>query len=407
LPSLGDAHLLFQSEDEVTQLVMRVLWLQSIHAAAVVLASEPRWVRKGQNFHGSAFCPAPSIAVLRKTSVRYKEQVYFGVHEEILCRRCKDSSTLLCMSRDKKTPTALDTTPVMEDFSGSRKIIPKPATKGSKKQITDSKQRLVAKEKKVVKKRLSTKGKQKTITAKENDSSLLTSKQKTTKRASTTDKGPLHWRSLDDVVLFKPHGCVVVVDDDDNEPTDIFSNVTGRVAFTVRGNPLPLRRHRTARGFVYNPSAKAQESFRDIISHMVTGFRDELHLLKGTHLPIAAGVPFFPEGQALVMTILFSMKRPNNHFVANRRGMLEDGCRLKATAPSVTSPTRTDVDNLAKFVLDSCNGLLYEDDRQVISLHVTKVLDEQGTCLGSTQVDLRAVRDDEIPLLLNRSFSLL
>lgn len=36
-------------------------------------------------------------------------------------------------------------------------------------------------------------------------------------------------------------------------------------------------------------------------------------------------------------------------------------------------PSRADVDNLAKSVLDGLNGVLYNDDRQITTLSVTKV----------------------------------
>ena len=34
-----------------------------------------------------------------------------------------------------------------------------------------------------------------------------------------------------------------------------------------------------------------------------------------------------------------------------------------------------DIDNVAKQILDACNGIVYKDDRQVVSLHVTKRYD--------------------------------
>ena len=35
--------------------------------------------------------------------------------------------------------------------------------------------------------------------------------------------------------------------------------------------------------------------------------------------------------------------------------------------------SKPDIDNVAKAVLDALNGVAYEDDRQVVSLHVTKL----------------------------------
>ena len=63
------------------------------------------------------------------------------------------------------------------------------------------------------------------------------------------------------------------------------------------------------------------------------------------------------------------------------------------------------MDNLAKFVLDSLNGLLYEDDRQVVKLCAVKVLDtpvengdggDDGLCLGGTDVEISVLREEDL-----------
>ena len=157
--------------------------------------------------------------------------------------------------------------------------------------------------------------------------------------------------------------------------------------FTIRGQPLPLVRHRSSRGFMYNPSSAAQELFRDSL----------LELIPQKHLPkiIDDGnsgdspITFFPD-EFLEISIVFRLKRPKSHFVNNKPG---EG-RIKANAPMKYHPTRTDVDNLAKFVLDSLNGVLYSDDRQVVSLKATKLLDSEGTCDGATDVLITVVQDE-------------
>ena len=68
---------------------------------------------------------------------------------------------------------------------------------------------------------------------------------------------------------------------------------------------------------------------------------------------------------------------------------------MRPDAPPQTAQTRSDVDNLTKFVLDSLNELLYEDDRQVLSLHVTKLLDNDGMCTGSTEIHARRICSEE------------
>lgn len=175
--------------------------------------------------------------------------------------------------------------------------------------------------------------------------------------------------------------------------------------FTIRGNPVPLQRHRTARGFTYNPSAPAQTLFRDLVINHLSRLtthpeRTDYHLNSTTSPSTLWG-----SDHALSMTIVFRMKRPNSHFIGNKPGY----DRLRKTAPDQAhNALRTDVDNLAKFVLDSFNGILYADDRQIVSLHVTKLYDNdtQEMCSGSTCVQLRLIKESDVSKLLKTSFDL-
>ena len=49
--------------------------------------------------------------------------------------------------------------------------------------------------------------------------------------------------------------------------------------------------------------------------------------------------------------------------------------RREACLSGSDRPKRHDIDNIAKTVLDACNGIVYLDDVQVVSLHVTKRYD--------------------------------
>jgi Holliday junction resolvase RusA-like endonuclease len=64
----------------------------------------------------------------------------------------------------------------------------------------------------------------------------------------------------------------------------------------------------------------------------------------------------------LTATLVFHYARPEAHY-------RKDG-ELRSTAPEF--PSRHDVDNLAKLVLDALNGLLYDDDRQITVLMASK-----------------------------------
>lgn len=98
----------------------------------------------------------------------------------------------------------------------------------------------------------------------------------------------------------------VVTKTDDDEPTywkmqsDEALITEESIKFTVRGKPVPLRRHRTSRGFMYNPSARNQEEFRQVVSQI---------------LPSLMMGPYFGEDDFLAINIVFHLRRPKSHFV--------------------------------------------------------------------------------------------
>ena len=52
-----------------------------------------------------------------------------------------------------------------------------------------------------------------------------------------------------------------------------------------------------------------------------------------------------------------------------------------------------DVDNLAKFVLDSLNGVLFNDDSRVVTLLVTKGWSRDSSSFGSTAIRIHAIEN--------------
>jgi Holliday junction resolvase RusA-like endonuclease len=204
---------------------------------------------------------------------------------------------------------------------------------------------------------------------------------------------PWHWMEDSDPVVIERHDFQT-----HTGPPERKVKKVSRVGFKVRGNPRPLRRHRTSRGHMYNPSLKYQNSFQDVVEKLLFSRKGETSIDQA--FPLAA--PIFSAEESLVMTIIFRMKRPKNHFVNNKPGPE----RLKHGAPPQTSTIRTDVDNLTKFVLDSMNQVLYEDDRQIMSIHVTKLLDNDGVCGGSTEVYLRSIEEMDVDHILGTSVAL-
>jgi crossover junction endodeoxyribonuclease RusA len=95
--------------------------------------------------------------------------------------------------------------------------------------------------------------------------------------------------------------------------------------FTVPGEPVPKARPRVTGARAYTPARTRQHERLIWVHALQAGVR-----------PVALG----PVG----MTIDFWLTRPD----------------------------RSDLDNLAKTVLDALNGTAYADDRQVVELHLFK-----------------------------------
>jgi len=115
-------------------------------------------------------------------------------------------------------------------------------------------------------------------------------------------------------------------------------------------NCIAQKRHRYARGFVYDPSSKDKKIAIQQIKEQFTGE---------------------PYTDALKIKFVFHIKRPKAHF---RTGKYSD--ELKKTAP-VYHIKRPDVDNYVKFYMDCMNKLVYLDDSQVIELRAIKEYDDK------------------------------
>ena len=129
----------------------------------------------------------------------------------------------------------------------------------------------------------------------------------------------------------------------------VAGRVEGEVTFTVYGEPVPLRRHMVSRGRMYNPSSTEQRNFARAC---------------------ALQLPEAPLTGPIEATLTFYFPRPASHYRTGRYAG-----ELKPDMPRWHSK-RKDLDNLVKFVLDSLNGLAYEDDSQVAVIRCAKFYTE-------------------------------
>lgn len=85
-----------------------------------------------------------------------------------------------------------------------------------------------------------------------------------------------------------------------------------------------------------------------------------------------------PADEVVDVGLDFRVSRPKSH-------LRKDGS-LRLRAPE--HPVVMDIDNLAKSVMDACNGLLWTDDRQVMCLLASK---RYATCTQPPGVVVRVV----------------
>ena len=119
-----------------------------------------------------------------------------------------------------------------------------------------------------------------------------------------------------------------------------------KAKFTIPGKPVPQKRHRMGRGFSYDPSAPDKKRVRTEI--IFQNRKKNIH--KGD----------------VSMFITFHMQRPKSHYRTGKfKEFLKKGSPYKHTS-------KPDIDNLIKFIMDCCSGILYKDDNQVVNITANK-----------------------------------
>ena len=118
------------------------------------------------------------------------------------------------------------------------------------------------------------------------------------------------------------------------------------IKFLIRTRPKPQQRHRSRGRFQYDPSSKDKKDF----------------LLQAKQY-----APKIPTLRNIDLELTFCYKRPRSHYRSKNKKLI-----LKEDAGFYKS-SRSDLDNLVKFVADSLQGVFYKDDAQIVSLNANKV----------------------------------
>ncbi len=102
------------------------------------------------------------------------------------------------------------------------------------------------------------------------------------------------------------------------------------------------------------------------------------------------GIDVVPIGTPVMVSAWFFMKRPNEDFIARKRVAGKLKPEAETPAHSIM-PIKPDIDNYAKFLLDALTGALFEDDSQVVELHLYKGRDSRGLCNGRMKIQCSIV----------------
>lgn len=134
----------------------------------------------------------------------------------------------------------------------------------------------------------------------------------------------------------------------------------------VNGKPVAQPRPK----FVAKPFPRAYTPTK----HPVNAWREQLTRTM-QELLVLGEEPLYPKGEALIVTLAFSMPRPASHLTS---------IGTPKTSVTAQHTQKPDLDNLAKPVLDVMVEMgIMHDDSQVVSLNVRKqwTIDNPGVVI--------------------------
>ena len=132
-------------------------------------------------------------------------------------------------------------------------------------------------------------------------------------------------------------------------------------------------------------------------------FLDELSHRYGI---ATTNLPIYPDG-GVVMIMTFCRRIPNAEFKGKQRWRPFVGGKYSCDS-TWRDTKKPDIDNLAKFVMDSLNGVVYADDSQVVKTIMYKLVDNVAPFDGRTVVEFhRANRLDDLPKAIPHATSVL
>jgi Holliday junction resolvase RusA-like endonuclease len=124
----------------------------------------------------------------------------------------------------------------------------------------------------------------------------------------------------------------------------------------IRFSPIPQARHRAYRGVMWDPSGRQKMLLKIFI-------RRYLRLSFGVTNDM---LPLTTSYVSVDLTFLIS--RPISHFEGGNRNN-----DIRPQFRNVLPTTTGDIDNYVKFFMDSVDGIIYHNDRNVVQIRALKL----------------------------------
>lgn len=130
----------------------------------------------------------------------------------------------------------------------------------------------------------------------------------------------------------------------------------------IPGNPIAKARHRSRicgkKVFTYDPQSKEKDAIKAYL------IRDLQERFRSKNKEIVIEASNLSTADVYDVSLVFSLPYPKSRTIGQINRILW-GFEMMDEKP--------DVDNLAKFYLDCANGILFSDDKKVVSLKVKKM----------------------------------
>jgi len=165
------------------------------------------------------------------------------------------------------------------------------------------------------------------------------------------------------------------------------------LSFTLYGTPESQSRPAPSykQRHQYNRKAKELKTTKGLIKGLLSSVTFD----PSENAPSEKGPPF-PATQTVRVKATFFLPRPRSHIRRSINGGedLKTGILTKPRHWSVKK--RVDIDNLAKFILDAMNQVVYADDKQVEIMIATKRYDDREAFRGRTVVTVEGITEEMI-----------